>query len=112
VPPPDQAALNAGRAELDRLDEQIIALLCARREAAARIGPLRAEAGLRWSSLAEENSLLDRYASALGRIGTRIALLLAQEAPGPASAASGARPHPAASWAGRRERASPVSRPW
>ncbi|WP_405713885.1 chorismate mutase [Streptomyces xanthophaeus] len=60
--------------ELDRLDEQLIALVLLRaRRARARQLDRRAS-GLPMSPLARESAMLRRYAQRLGREGTAIAL--------------------------------------
>jgi hypothetical protein len=105
VSPPVSPTLDAQRAEVDRLDQEIVALLCERVDAAERLRLSLTEAGLRVRSLAEENEAVGRYSGALGRTGVRIALLLMAAVPGvPAQ--------PAVSCWGRCERASPVRRLW
>lgn len=76
MPIPAPHILAEERAELDRIDRAIVDLLRARQDAAARLHQLRTEARIGPRSLAEENETLGRYSNALGRTGTRIAMLL------------------------------------
>ncbi|MFJ6485052.1 hypothetical protein ACIQK6_33740 [Streptomyces sp. NPDC091682] len=60
--------------ELDRLDEQLIALVLLRARRARGRQLDRRASGLPMSPLARENAMLRRYAQRLGREGTAIAL--------------------------------------
>lgn len=60
--------------ELDRLDEQLIALVLLRAQRARGRQLDRRASGLPMSPLARENAMLRRYAERLGREGTAIAL--------------------------------------
>ncbi|MFJ8229627.1 chorismate mutase [Streptomyces sp. NPDC094448] len=71
---PDRLAGPSEPDELDRLDEQLIALVLLRaRQARGRQSDRRAS-GLPVSPLARENAMLRRYTERLGREGTAIAL--------------------------------------
>jgi hypothetical protein len=54
----------------------IVSLLAKRVAADAKIQALRADARLGSRTLSEENEIFERYAGPLGRLGTRIAMLL------------------------------------
>lgn len=99
---PHPVHLAEQRAALERLDQRIVSLLRERLAADAQIQLLRTEARLGTRTLTEENEILGRYSQALGRTGTRIALLLLAQAPEPVRGVPG---H------GIREPASPVSTP-
>ncbi|MFJ2598734.1 chorismate mutase family protein [Streptomyces erythrochromogenes] len=60
--------------ELDRLDEQLIALVLLRAQRARGRQLDRRVSGLPMSPLARENAMLRRYAERMGREGTAIAL--------------------------------------
>lgn len=53
-----------------------MSLLAKRVAADAKIQALRADARLGSRTLSEENEIFERYAGPLGRLGTRIAMLL------------------------------------
>jgi chorismate mutase len=72
----DITDVAAGRAAIDELDEQILALVASRREVSHRVQQLRRVAGTPGIQYARENEVIARYTSGLGGSGTRLALLL------------------------------------
>lgn len=83
---PSAAALNRSAplpldlvrqsAAVEQLDRVIVSLLHERMVADARIQAMRTESHLGQRTLSEEKELLERYAGPLGRLGTRIAMLI------------------------------------
>jgi len=63
-------------AAVEQLDRVIVSLLHERMVADARIQAIRTESHLGQRTLSEEKELLERYAGPLGRLGTRIAMLI------------------------------------
>jgi len=59
-------SLEACRAEIDRLDEQLVALLVRRTETARQVGRIKAQAGLPVMQEGREHALLDRLAERAG----------------------------------------------
>lgn len=68
------ADIASGRARLDAIDEQIRALVLARREVSQQVQQLRRAAGGPRIEHARENEILARYSAALGRPGVSLAL--------------------------------------
>ena len=66
--------IASGRARLDAIDEQIRALVLARREVSQQVQQLRRAAGGPRIEHARENEILARYSAALGRPGVSLAL--------------------------------------
>jgi chorismate mutase len=64
----------AGRAQLDAIDEQIRALVIARRQVSHQVQQLRRAAGGPRIEHSRENEILARYSDALGRPGVSLAL--------------------------------------
>jgi chorismate mutase len=64
----------SGRARLDAIDEQIRALLLARRGVSHQVQQLRRAAGGPRIEHSRENEILARYSTALGRPGVSIAM--------------------------------------
>ena len=64
----------AGRARLDAIDEQIRALVLARRDVSQQVQQLRRAAGGPRIEHARENEILARYSEALGRPGVSLAM--------------------------------------
>ena len=63
-----------GRARLDAIDEQIRALVLARRDVSQQVQQLRRAAGGPRIEHARENEILARYSAALGRPGVSLAM--------------------------------------
>ncbi len=70
------AALRAGQARLDALDEQLAELLLSRVEQSRRNHLRRSTAGLPAVSMACEYATVQTYTDRLGRLGTQIAVCL------------------------------------
>lgn len=68
--------VGTSRAEIDALDEQIIALVEERMAVSARIQRARVASGGRRVNLAREMEILGRYRDRLGRPGTTLAMTL------------------------------------
>ena len=66
--------IATGRARLDAIDEQIRALVLARRDVSQQVQQLRRAAGGPRIEHARENEILARYSAALGRPGVSLAL--------------------------------------
>ena len=64
----------SGRARLDAIDEQILALVLARRDVSQQVQQLRRAAGGPRIEHARENEILARYSAALGRPGVSLAM--------------------------------------
>jgi chorismate mutase len=69
-------AVSASRAQIDDLDERIIALVEERMAVSARIQQARVASGGRRVNLAREMEILGRYRERLGRPGTTLAMTL------------------------------------
>jgi len=76
VDPVDAAVTDvaAGRARLDAIDDQIRALLLARRGVSQQVQQLRRAAGGPRIEHSRENEILTRYSAALGRPGVSIGM--------------------------------------
>jgi chorismate mutase len=69
-------AVSASRAQIDDLDERIIALVEERMAVSSRIQQARVASGGRRVNLAREMEILGRYRDRLGRPGTTLAMTL------------------------------------
>ena len=70
----DEAMLTTHRAELDRLDAQLIDLIAQRRVVSKTIQQLRVAAGGPRIQHGRERQILTRYRDALGAEGSKLAL--------------------------------------
>jgi chorismate mutase len=70
----DITDVAVGRAHLDAIDEQIRALVLARRAVSHQVQQLRRAAGGPRIEHSRENEILARYSAALGRPGVSLAL--------------------------------------
>lgn len=68
------ASIDDGRARLDGIDDQLIALLVARRDVSTQIQDLRIRAGGSRIEHARENAVIRHWADALGDGGAELAL--------------------------------------
>ena len=84
--PADVADIADGRARLDAIDEQIRALVLARRDISAQVQQLRRAAGGPRIEHARENEIVARYGDALGRPGVSLALAVLEICRGHAGA--------------------------
>lgn len=83
VPAADVEDLIPGlRAQIDAVDDEIIALVRRRLTISREIGSLRAASGGTRLSLAREQQLLARFGQALGPDGTALAMLLLRQGRG------------------------------
>lgn len=67
-------SVDDGRALIDALDDQLLALLAQRRRVSGRIQQLRVAAGGSRVEHSRENAILRRYALSLGEGGAELAL--------------------------------------
>jgi chorismate mutase len=70
----DITSVDDGRARIDALDDQLIALIEQRRQVSGSIQRLRVEAGGSRVEHSRENAILRRYSAALGDGGVELAL--------------------------------------
>ena len=70
----DITTVDDGRAVIDAVDEQLLALLAQRRLVSSRIQQLRVESGGSRVEHSRENAILRRYSHALGDGGAELAL--------------------------------------
>lgn len=70
----DVPTVAEGRALIDDIDGQLLALLASRRRVSTRIQRLRVEAGGTRVEHSRENAIIRRYAAALGDGGVEMAL--------------------------------------
>ncbi|WP_019547012.1 chorismate mutase [Streptomyces sulphureus] len=75
-PAPGTPGVAAGRAEIDALDERIVALVRERIEVSVRVQQEKIAAGGGRVDLAREMQVLDRYRGHLGRPGTELGMVL------------------------------------
>jgi chorismate mutase len=71
-----ERTIAAARERIDDLDTRIIALVRERMDVSAAIQRTRIGAGGRRVNLARETEIVNRYHEALGRPGSRLAMLL------------------------------------
>lgn len=74
--PPVDVQVDALRADISAIDEQILELVARRIEASRAVGALRMSAGGTRLSLSREQVIVDRFTAALGADGTALAMLL------------------------------------
>ncbi len=68
------ASIDDGRMRLDSIDDQLIALLVARRDVSTQIQELRMRAGGSRIEHARENAVIRHWVDALGDSGAELAL--------------------------------------
>jgi chorismate mutase len=73
---PVDERIDALRADINAIDEQILDLVNRRIELSREVGVLRMAAGGTRLSLAREQVIVDRFTAALGAEGTALAMLL------------------------------------
>jgi chorismate mutase len=74
TPATDITTIADGRARLDAIDAQLLALLAQRRVMSARVQQLRVDAGGSRVEHSRENAILRRYSEVLGDGGAELAL--------------------------------------